>query len=154
MMSSKITNTSYSLFGPFDYFIGLGRLMFASLFLLGGVNKIANFSTVAERMTDVGMPSASVLLICVISLELVGGFIVAAGPTWFRPKIFALACFSLMLFTLATNGVFHRFWELNGPVRDLELSLFFKNISIAGGLLFLGASALSGQPDNHKDDYP
>ena len=39
---------------------------------------------------------------------------------------------------IAANLGFHRFWSVEDPVlHRLELSLFFKNLAIAGGLLML-----------------
>jgi len=62
-----------------------------------------------------------------------------------------VAAVMLALFTLATNALFHRFWELSGEIATLELSLFFKNVAIAGGLLALAGieknrSSISGTP--------
>jgi putative oxidoreductase len=67
-----------------------------------------------------------------IVLELVYGLMVAAGIRGHRSAAGALA-----LFTLATNAVYHRFWELEGAMAALEQSLFFKNVAIAGALLFV-----------------
>ena len=53
----------------------------------------------------------------------------------FNTKIAALV---LAGFTLSTNFIFHDFWTMDGDRAALELSLFFKNVSIAGGLVLLG----------------
>ncbi|MEM7702766.1 MAG: DoxX family protein [Pseudomonadota bacterium] len=116
-----------------------GRVLLASLFILGGINKILNFSATAESMTQVGLPFASLLLPMVVALELGGGLIVAFGKKGVFPVATALA-----LFTLATNLVFHDFWAVTGREAELQLSLFFKNIAIAGGLLFV---AVQRQPN-------
>ena len=84
-------------------------------------------------MIDAGLPFASILLPLVIALELCGGALVAIGRTRLAP----LAALALAAFTVATNFVFHEFWTMDGLEAELELSLFFKNISIAGGLLLV-----------------
>ena len=112
-----------------------GRIGLASLFVLGGVNKLLNFSITSQRMSAVGLVPAELLLPLTIMLELGAGMLVARGGRWAWPAGLALA-----LFTLATNIIFHRFWALSGPLRDLELSLFFKNISIAGALVYCAAA--------------
>ena len=117
----------------------IGRVLLASLFLLGSLNKIISYSVVAERMDAVGLVPAGVLLPATISLELIGGTVVALGLRYAW-----VAALVLCAFTLATNVYFHRFWELSGEVRALELSLFFKNVAIAGGLL-LTASVLNAK---------
>jgi putative oxidoreductase len=80
-------------------------------------------------------PHAPLLLPAVIALELGGGALVAVGKHFAVPAALVLA-----LFTVATNLVFHRFWAMSGPVAALELSLFFKNVAIVGGLLFVAAT--------------
>jgi len=88
-------------------------------------------------MVDVGLAPAALLLPATILLELIGGLSVAYGR---RPAIYAAP--ALFAFTLATNLWFHRFWELEGEIATLELSLFFKNIAIAGALLFVFGSEM------------
>ncbi|MEM9839957.1 MAG: DoxX family protein [Pseudomonadota bacterium] len=115
-----------------------GRIALASLFILGALNKVFSFTETTERMVTAGLPLASVLLPAVIALEMIGGLIIASGL-----RIASWAGLILAVYTLAVNAVFHRFWEMQEPIRALELSLFFKNISIAGGLLVVAALALS-----------
>jgi len=63
--------------------------------------------------------------------------IATAGPAY------RIAALILAGFTLATNFFFHDFWTMDGNVRELELSLFFKNIAIAGALLFVATQQFS-----------
>lgn len=119
---------------PQTIILHVGRVLLASLFILGGINKILNFGATAESMTQVGLPFASLLLPLVIALELGGGLIVAFGKRGVLPVATALA-----LFTLAANVMYHDFWAVSGREAELQLSLFFKNIAIAGGLLFVAA---------------
>jgi len=116
----------------------LGRCALASLFLLGGVNKIMNFEALTVRMEAVGLMPSSILLPIIIALELGAGLLIAtAGPAY------RIAALILAGFTLATNFFFHDFWTMDGNVRELELSLFFKNIAIAGALLFVATQQSS-----------
>lgn len=114
--------------------ITIGRWLLVSLFLLGGVNKLMTYDAVATRMTEAGLSPASILLPMTIAFELSSSILVGIGRRLAAPAAFALAAF-----TLATNAFFHRFWQLDGGIAVLELSLFFKNVAIAGGLLLLGA---------------
>lgn len=105
-------------------------------------------------MSQSGLPYPTILLVCVILLEIGAGLAVAVGPGWLRPRYFLTACLALAVFTLLTNAVFHRFWELNGFVRDLELSLFFKNVAIAGALVAIGGLSTSHKTlRNAADDH-
>ncbi|MEM7005874.1 MAG: DoxX family protein [Pseudomonadota bacterium] len=108
-----------------------GRSGLASLFLLGALNKCLNYSDTIEGMTAVGLAPSNLLLPLTILLEMIGGIALVAGrlPAFYGG-------FALAFFTLATNAFFHRFWTLSDPMASLELSLFFKNVAIAGALVF------------------
>lgn len=125
-----------------------GRIVLASLFLLGGLNKIFNYGSTLESMEAVGLSPAAFLLPLVIGLELGGGALVAVGR-----RGAAQAAIALALFTLSTNYFFHDFWNMEGERAALELSLFFKNISIMGGLLFYAAAlppAMARDASSHE----
>lgn len=124
----------------------LGRSGLASLFVLGGINKILTYEDTLARMIEVGLVPASILLPATILLELLGGLMIVYGR---RASIYAAG--ALCLFTLATNFWFHRFWELDGDIAALELSLFFKNVAIAGALLFCAASVASLEAASRQD---
>jgi len=119
------------------YLTVLGRWLIASLFILGGINKIINFSQTISSMSEVGLEPASVLLPLTILLEIGGGLIIAIGLRWQ-----ALAALALAIFTVATNIYFHNFWVYEGPERAYELSLFFKNVVVVGALVFFAGSTL------------
>jgi len=116
----------------------LGRCAIASLFLLGGVNKVMNFEAVTVRMETVGLMPSSILLPLVIALELGAGLLIATAGPFYR-----IAALVLAGFALSTNVFFHDFWTMQGEIRELELSLFFKNIAIAGALLFVATQQSS-----------
>jgi putative oxidoreductase len=111
-----------------------GRILVASLFILGGINKIGSYSETLQRMTESGLPLPDILLPLTILLELGGGLIVASGR--FHSGLVALL---LAGYTLVVNLVFHPFWALAGQQQAIELSLFFKNISVIGGLMVIAA---------------
>ncbi|MEM9286573.1 MAG: DoxX family membrane protein [Pseudomonadota bacterium] len=112
----------------------IGRAGFASLFLLGGLNKIANFDAMLPRVEAAGLVPALFFLPATVALELGLGLALALGT-----RLAWQSALGLAAFTLATNAVFHRFWELSGKVAALELSLFFKNVAIAGALVALAS---------------
>ncbi len=111
-----------------------GRAGLASLFLLGGINKLISGDATRLRLEDAGFEPSGVFLIATIALELIAGLALALGT-----KVAWIAAAALAIFTLATNALFHRFWELDGPISALELSLFFKNVAIAGALIALAS---------------
>jgi putative oxidoreductase len=110
-----------------------GRVLLASLFLMSGIGKLSGYAGIAAYMTSVGVPSA--LLPLVIATEVLGATAIIIG--W-KTRIVA---FLLAGFTLLSGFVFH-----NNFADQVEMVMFLKNLSIAGGFLLLvanGAGALS-----------
>jgi putative oxidoreductase len=118
----------------------VGRVVLASLFVLAGLNKILNYNDTLTVMRDAGLEPAPLLLPITILLELGGGLLVAFGR-----RFTVLAAIALAVFTIATNLFFHQFWLFTGPEAILQLSLFFKNISIAGGLIYVAGISASAR---------
>lgn len=103
-----------------------GRVLLALMFIFSGFAKIGAYAGTQQYMEAFGVPGA--LLPLVIIVELVGGLMIAAG---FFTRITALA---LAGFTLVAAGVFHaNFGD------QMQMILFMKNLSIAGGFLLLAA---------------
>lgn len=117
-----------------------GRLMIASMFVMSGLNKMNNYSNTAGWMEAMGVPGS--LLPLVIALEVLGGVAIMFGwQTRITATLFAGFC-------VMSAVIFHlNFSEQN------QMIPFMKNISIAGGFLFLvvhGAGAYS--VDNRGKD--
>jgi len=112
----------------------LARLFLGHIFLLAGINKIgAGYAGTAGYMDSVGVPGG--LLPAVIALEIIGGLLVIVG---FKVK---WAAYALAGFTLVAAVIFH-----SNLADQMQMILFMKNISIAGGLMLLsvhGAGMLS-----------
>jgi putative oxidoreductase len=112
-----------------------GRGLLASIFLLAGLLKIANWDSTIEMLAGHGLPFRHMLLAIAMIVELLCGFAVLIG---FRTRMAALLLF---LYTLTVTYVLHDFWSYSDPVQALryasELQLFVKNTAIAGGLLLL-----------------
>jgi putative oxidoreductase len=113
-----------------------GRVVLASLFILAAFAKLGAYDATLARMTEAGLSPASLLLPATIGLEFFGGVLMIWGR-----RVGVAAALMLAAFTIATNFYFHAFWTMEGSVRAVELSLFFKNVAVAGGLI-AAASAL------------
>ena len=111
--------TSYmQLFSP------VGRLLIANIFLIDGINKISYYEGVAEWMFLKGVPEY--LLPLVILLEIGGALAIILG--W-RVKLFS---FLFFVFCILTAIIFHSDFTNN-----MDKVIFMKNMSMAGGFLFL-----------------
>ncbi len=110
-----------------------GRIFLSALFLLSGVGKLGAYSGTAAYMASVGVPGG--LLPVVIGLEIGGALALILG--W-QTRIVA---FLLAGFTLISALIFH-----SHLADQVQLIMFWKNVSIAGGLLLVvvhGAGPLS-----------
>jgi putative oxidoreductase len=124
-------NSVFDTVKPFADLVG--RVLIAALFLLSGWGKIAAYAGTQAYMQKAGVPSG--LLPLVILLELGGGLAIVVG--WYtRPVALLMAGFSIVAALL-----FHA-----GSPDQVQQIMFFKDLSLAGGFLFLvanGAGRLS-----------
>ncbi len=125
----------------------VGRAGLASLFILGGINKILNFEATLATIESSLLHPPLIFLLATIGLELTLGMALAFGT-----GLAGSAALVLSVFTLATNALFHRFWELSGELYTLELSLFFKNVAIASALLAIASIENSASRQTSESD--
>lgn len=114
-----------------DALLLLCRILLVMLFVIFGWDKFLNFSGTASYMESVGLPFATLAAFSALIMELVVGLAILIG-FYTRPLALLLA-----LYTLITALIGHRFWALTGGLRVDTMIHFYKNISIAGGLLLL-----------------
>jgi putative oxidoreductase len=108
------------------------RALMASIFIISGYGKIAQYEGTAGFMQSMGVPGG--LLPLVIALELGGGLALLVG---FQARLAALG---LAVFTLLAGFIFH-----SAPDQMQQIMLM-KNLAISGGLLaftVFGAGRLS-----------
>ena len=101
-----------------------GRVLLAALFLISGVGKIGAYAATAGYLAAAGLPT--VLLPVVIATEVLGAIAIVAG--W-QTRVTA---FVLAGFTLLSALIYH-----NDFGDQVQLIMFLKNVSIAGGFLLL-----------------
>jgi len=118
----------------------LARVLLALMFVLAGLSKFAGLAGTAGYIASKGLPMPMVLAVLTAIVEVVGGVLLIVG---FQARIAALA---LALFTIAASFLFHNFWAMPADQAFVNQLMFMKNLSVAGGLLFvfsLGAGPAS-----------
>jgi len=115
------------MYASAPYFITIGRVLMAIMFIQGGVEKIFGYAGAQGYMEAAGVPG--VLLPLVILTELGGGLCVLLG-LFTRWAAIALAGFCVLAAIL-----FH--WQ---PGDMMQMINFMKNITIAGGFLVLAGA--------------
>ena len=104
----------------------IARVLMALIFVLSGLSKLGAADAVRGYMEAMGMPGA--LLWPTIAFEIGAGALVALG---YMTRITALL---LAGFCLVTAAVFHHQFS-----DQIQMIMFLKNISMAGGFLLLAA---------------
>ncbi len=101
--------------------------------------KIGDWSVTAGYMSAKGMPVVPFFLIMAIIFELLGGLSVLLG---YKAKFGA---WLLIIFLIPTTLIFHNFWGLEDPDRQVQVIMFMKNLAILGGLFIIAALG-AGKP--------
>ncbi|MBT5048335.1 MAG: DoxX family protein [Rhodospirillaceae bacterium] len=110
-----------------------GQLLLAFLFIATGIlNAATKFQQHLDRMIAAGVPLARPALIAGFAFQLTGGAMLALD---YRTDV---AAAMLIVFTVAATAIFHRYWQIEDPLRrHLALSFVFNNVGIVGGLLLV-----------------
>ena len=92
------------------------------------------FGGTVDYMAHVGAPAPMLSTIIAVIMEFVVGILILVG-FYTRPLAVLLA-----LYTVATAIIAHHFWNMTGAEQMANMINFYKNVSIAGGLLALAVS--------------
>jgi putative oxidoreductase len=110
------------------------RLFLATLFLIFGWRKVRDYSGTVSQMVRDGVQTPVLATAVAIFMELPVSFAVAVGA--FTRASAAL----LVLYTLGTSLIEHRYWTKTGADKVESMENFYKNLSIIGGFLLLYAT--------------
>lgn len=109
----------------------LGRVLIAAVFAYFGYLKLSNFHGTVGYFAKWGFPLPEVSAVLSIAFELGGGLLLILG--W-KTRWVALA---LVLYTAIATAVAHRYWTYPSDQAFNQMSLFFKNLSLIGALIYL-----------------
>jgi putative oxidoreductase len=114
-----------------DELILAARLLLTALFLIFGWRKLRDFPGTVSQMAQLGVPLPVLAATTATFMELPVAFAVAIGA-FVRPLALLL-----VLYTLGTALIGHRYWTKTGADRVDNMDGFYKNLSIMGGSLLL-----------------
>src|SRR3954468_15481562 len=109
----------------------IARLLIAALFIIFGIRKVLAFSFYAGYFAKLGFPAPEVMVVLAIIVELAGGVLLAIG--W-KTRWMAWA---LAVFTVIATFMAHRYWEFDAQQYAAQMTNFWKNMTIVGGLLMV-----------------
>ncbi|WNG40865.1 DoxX family protein [Archangium violaceum] len=109
----------------------LGRLLFSTIFIFSGINHLANGEAMMGYVRSAGLPFPALAIYGSGVVLLVGGVCILFG-------VFArIAAVAIAVFLVAAALTMHRFWGLPPQEAAMQMTHFWKNISMAGGALLL-----------------
>jgi putative oxidoreductase len=118
------------------YILVAARIFISIIFLLNGLNIIGQ--TLAEHeMAAHGVPVILIpaLIMGARALQLIAGTCLVLG---IYPRASVIA---LLLFLIPATLMAHAFWQVEGTsLYMVQLINFFKNVCMAGGLVFIAAT--------------
>jgi putative oxidoreductase len=115
------------------YAMVAGRILVAIIFMMNALNIIGQ-TLAAHEMAAHGVPASLVpaVIMAARGLQLIAGMGLILG---IYPRISAVA---LLLFLIPATLMAHDFWLVGGtPLYQVQLINFFKNVCMAGGLIFI-----------------
>jgi putative oxidoreductase len=114
-----------------------GRIVFAAIFLDYGSTHLRQRAAMIAFAKSFNAPAPEITVPLSGTMMLLGGLAIALG-VW--PDVGALL---LILFLLPAAFVAHPYWrESDVGMRGIQRAQFWKNISLAGGALFIFAIAV------------
>ena len=113
----------------------VGRSLFAFMFVMSGFNHLAKAEAMAGYAAYKKVPAPKLANLLSGVLMLLGGLSIILG-------VYAdLGALVLAILLVAMAVKMHDFWNAQGEAKQPEMIGFLKNISMAGGALFLFAYA-------------
>ena len=117
-----------------DVVLLVGRVLLGGIFVVSGYAKVVAVSAFAATLERRGVPLASVMGVIGAYVEFLGGLAIVLG--------IEVRCAALVMiaFVIVATLISHRFWELEGALRDAQRTQFSKNVAIGGGFFVLHAA--------------
>jgi putative oxidoreductase len=125
------TTTAPTAYNPYVPLVA--RLLMAAIFVVFGCRKVLAFAGTVGYFTKLGFPAPEVMVVIAIIIEVGGGLLLAIG--WKTRWIAWL----LAVFTVIAMLMAHRYWEFDAAQYANQMTHFFKNLCIIGGLLMVAS---------------
>ncbi|MFK4727331.1 putative membrane protein YphA (DoxX/SURF4 family) [Bradyrhizobium niftali] len=117
----------------------LARTALVSAFLVGGIQKLADFPAAVAEQAHFGLQPAWLWAVAAIVVELGGSALVIAGRcVW-------LGAGGLGVLTAVSMLVANNFWALDGHDRFMATNAFFEHLGLIAGLVLIAILSLRKQ---------
>ncbi len=115
-----------------EIIVPIGRVLFAAIFILSGINHFKQHSSLVNYAKQGGLPVAQVAVPMSGLMLLLGGLSVFLG---FYARF---GVWLLVLFLIPAAFTMHKFWGLSDPVMaQNQQAHFMKNLALSGAALLI-----------------
>ncbi len=116
--------------GPFGVLFLIGRILFATLFLLNGLNHLMQLAGMAQYAGSKGVPAPKAMVAATGVMILLGGLSILFW--WWVP----IGAWLLVVFLLVAAFMMHNFWAIEDPMESQnQMAHFMKNLALAGAAI-------------------
>jgi putative oxidoreductase len=115
------------------WYMPIGRVLMALLFIIAGWGKITGFAGAVGMVAAAGFPMPTVMTVLAIIFEFGGGVMLLLG---FHAR---LAAWMLIVFTAIATLGYHMDWS-----NQMNMIMALKNLAIIGGLLYVAKIGAGG----------
>jgi|ERR1051326_4783602 putative oxidoreductase len=124
-----------------------GRIFYSLIFILSSLN---HFSQKAiNYAASNGVPMPNILVPFAGVLALLGGLSILVG---YKAR---LGAWLIVAFLVPVTLWMHRFWSVDDPMmRQMQMAMFMKNISMLGGALFIAYFGAGPESVDARKEYP
>ena len=123
--------------------VPIARIGLVSAFLIGGIQKVADFPAAVAEQAHFGLEPAWWWAIAAIVVELGGSILVIAGRrVW-------LGAGGLGMLTAVSMLVANNFWALSGHDRFMATNAFFEHLGLIAGLVLISVISLHQKERGH-----
>jgi uncharacterized membrane protein YphA (DoxX/SURF4 family) len=113
----------------------LARVALVSPYLIGGVNKLLDFTGAVAEQEHFGLHPAWLWAALAIVLEIGGSLLVVAG------RLVWLGAGGLGVLTAVAMLVANDFWSMTGQDRFMALNTFFEHLGLIAGFVLVSIRA-------------
>jgi uncharacterized membrane protein YphA (DoxX/SURF4 family) len=118
----------------------LARVALVSAYLIGGVNKLFDFTAATAEQAHFGLHPAWLWAVLAIVLEIGGSLLVVAG------RLVWLGAGGLGALTAIAMLVANDFWTMTGHDRFMALNTFFEHLGLIAGFVLVSIRAEEARP--------
>jgi uncharacterized membrane protein YphA (DoxX/SURF4 family) len=118
----------------------LARVALVSAYLIGGVNKLFDFTAAVAEQEHFGLHPAWFWAVLAIVVEIGGSLLVVTG------RLVWLGAGGLGVLTVVAMLVANNFWSMAGQDRFMALNAFFEHLGLIAGFVLVSIRAEETRP--------